>query len=127
MTKDSLGFLKAIFLFSLIVAAAAYVCFITFLGDKVNHITWIIFFYFIIITVAFHLGLLNSSKGKPQGFVRYYMGATTLKLFIHLITLLLYCLFNREEAVRFIVTFLIYYLVYTGFEVAVAMKKFRKN
>jgi hypothetical protein len=127
MRTDFLKFLKVIFIFSAIVAAANLVYSIMLSGQNVPNHSWLIFFYFILGTSVFHLGLLRSSMGKPQGFVRYYMGATTLKLMVHVVFILLFCLFNRDEAVRFIVTFLIFYLLYTVFEVAFAATKFRKN
>ena len=103
MRKDFLRFLKAIFIFSLVVSAILYVASTGFAENKINHITWFIFFYFILVTSVFHMGLLKSSQGRPQAFVRYYMGATTFKLFIHVIVILMYCLFNREDAIRFII------------------------
>jgi len=121
-----LEFLKAIFIFSLVAAGIIYLLSFGRYGSGINSITWCILLYFLITTLVFHYGLLSASSGKPQKFVRYYMGATTLKLFLHVAVLLLYCLFNRNEAVHFIVTFLVIYLFYTVFEVVMAAKQFRK-
>ncbi len=126
MRKDFLSFLKAISIFSIAVAAITFVASLSFTADKINYVTWFILFYFVVITAVFHFGLLKSSLGRPQVFVRYYMGATTFKLFIHVIVILVYCLFNRNDAVRFIITFLVLYILYTVFEVWVAAKRFRK-
>ena len=126
MRKDFLSFLKAIFIFSLIIGCAIYGASLFLPGGTIKTISWILFSYFILLTIVFHYGLLSSSKGKPQAFIRYYMGATTFKLFIHIIVILIYCLLNRDNAVQFIVTFLIYYLFYTGFETIYAVKKFRR-
>jgi hypothetical protein len=126
MQKDFLSFLKAIFIFSIIVGVATFGMSVILPGGNIKIITWIILGYFILLTIVFHYGLLSSSKGKPQAFIRYYMGATTFKLFIHIIVILVYCLLNRDRAVPFIVTFLIYYLLYTGFETIYSVKKFRR-
>jgi len=126
MQKDFLSFLKAIFIFSLILSVFIYLASLFFSSVKIDSITWIILSYFFILTLIFHYGLLRSSQGKPQGFIRYYMAATTFKLFVHIIVLSLYCLFNRQEAVRFIITFLIFYVLFTVFEVTLAAKKFKK-
>ncbi len=125
MRKDFLTFLKAILIFSTIIALG--ILSISFATDRITSVMWVIFIYFIFITSVFHFGLLKSSEGKPQGFVRYYMGATTFKLMVHVMVILLYCLLNREQAVPFIVSFLIFYVLYTAFEVALAVKKFRKQ
>jgi hypothetical protein len=126
MQKDFIPFLKAIFIFSFIVGLLAFVFSVFLPENKVNAITWFQLLYFIFITLIFQLGLLKSSKGRPQSFVRYYMGATAFKLFVHVIIILMYCLFNRNDAVRFILTFLIFYIFYTVFEVAFAAQRFRK-
>jgi hypothetical protein len=126
MRKDLVNFLKAISIFSLITGTLIYAASISVAAGRINHITWFIFLYFILITVIFHYGLLRSSQGNPQAFVRYYMGATTLKLFIHVIVILMYSLFHKEQAVHFIVTFLVIYILYTAFEAVLAVKKFRK-
>jgi len=127
MQKDFLRFLKAIFIFSAIVACGLYVVSIYSPAGTITKISWILFFYFLLITIVFHYGLLSSSVGKPQAFIRYYMGATTFKLFIHIFVILIYGLLRRETAVRFIITFLVFYFLYTGFETIYAAKKFRKN
>lgn len=92
----------------------------------VNSATWMIYSYFIALTFAFHFGLVRSSRGKPAEFIRYYMASTTLKLMLHMGVVLLYSLFNRKLAVLFIITFLVFYLLFTAFEVAVVWKKFRR-
>ncbi len=126
MRKDFLSFLKAIFIFSIIISAIVFIVSFSLAEDKIDHLTWLVLFYFVLITTGFHFGLLKASEGRPQVFIRYYMGATTFKLFIHVIVILMYCLFNRNDAVRFIITFLILYLLYTVFETVLATKKFRK-
>jgi len=127
MQRDFLNFLKAILVFSLLIAGLIYWSSLTFFAGKINHITWLLFGYINVLILLFHAGLLRAARGKPQAFVRYYMGATTFKLLIHIVVILLYCLFNRSEAVRFIVTFLIFYILFTGFEVVIAARKFGRQ
>jgi hypothetical protein len=81
-------------------------------------IRWAIFGYFSFITFVSHFGLVTATKGRTQTFIRYYIGATTLKLIIHLAVMILFSLFYRQYAVRFIFTFFINYIVFTVFEVA---------
>ncbi len=93
--------------------------------ESVDIITWLLLFYFLFITFVFHFGLVHASKGRPQVFVRYYMASTTFKLLLHMGIILIYALFNKTDAVRFITSFLIFYVIFTAFEVAVAWKQFR--
>ncbi len=96
-------------------------------ADLVDSVTWILLVYFVVITFAFHYGLVYSSKGRPQVFIRYYMATTTFKLLLHMGVIIIYALFNKTDAIRFISSFLIFYLIFTGFEVALAWKQFRKD
>ena len=93
--------------------------------EYVNGTSWAIYFYFVVVTVLFHFGLLRSSEGRPQVFVRYYIGTTTFKLMLHLGILVLYSLFNKPDAMRFIFTFMIFYFLFTVFEVMLVWRKFR--
>lgn len=93
--------------------------------ESVDIITWTLLFYFLFVTLIFHFGLVHASKGRPQAFVRYYMASTTFKLLLHMGIILIYALFNKTDAVRFISSFLIFYIIFTAFEVAVAWKQFR--
>ena len=127
MRNDFFRFLKAMLFFSVGAAAILFFLSATFLSPKIDVVSWLILGYFVLTTTFFHFGLLRSSKGKPQEFVRFYMGGTTLKLLLHIIVLFIYCLLNRTDASRFIMTFLIFYILFTVFETTVAAKKFRSK
>jgi hypothetical protein len=94
--------------------------------EWVGNSSWAMLAYFFVLTAAFHWGLLGSSKGNPLAFIRYYMGATSFKLLIHLGILVLYAFFFGQHVVRFIVTFLFGYVLYTGLEVFLSWKRFRR-
>lgn len=120
------SFLKSISFFTLAFAVFIFILTLTNAGAYIDSLTWMILAYFILLTCVFHYGLLISSKGNPQQFVRYYMGATSFKLLIHLVVLIIYCLFHRSEAVRFIISFALFYFVFTVFEFAAVRKTFKK-
>src|SRR4051812_28237676 len=92
----------------------------------IDSVTWAIFGYFTLLTAGFHYGLTKAAKGRPQQFVRYYMGATSFKLLIHVIVLIIYCIFHRNDAVRFIITFAVCYLAFTVFEFFAVKRSFNK-
>lgn len=79
--------------------------------------------YFFLLSAVFHYGLVRASAGRPAVFVRYYMGATTLKLFIHLGVLLVFAFLHREKLFPFAITFLCQYLLFTVFEVISAFRQ----
>lgn len=80
--------------------------------------------YFFLLTAVFHYGLVRAAAGKPAVFIRYYMGASTFKLFIHLGVLVGFAFLHREALFSFAITFMTYYLLFTVFEVIMA---FRQN
>ena len=95
--------------------------------EFIDSLTWVVLGYFILVTTIFHAGLVYYSKGRPQVFIRYYMATTTFKLLLHMGIIVIYALFNKEDAIRFISSFLIFYIIFTAFEVSVAWKQFRTN
>ena len=80
-------------------------------------VTWGIFFYFCILTLLFHFGIVKTTQSRPQVFIRYFMAATSIKLLLHLGVIVVYSITHREHATRFIIEFMIMYLLFTVFEV----------
>ncbi len=78
----------------------------------------------IMTTVVFHNGLARAAVKSGQAFVRYFMGATSVKLLVFMMIIVVYALLNRESAFGFILHFFIFYLLYTVFEVYFAYKNF---
>ena len=79
--------------------------------------------YFFTVTALLHYGMMRSSAGRPAVFIRFFMGATTLKLFLHFGILVVFAFLNKDQLFPFAITFLTYYLLFTAFEVMVAFKK----
>jgi hypothetical protein len=98
------------------------------LEGRISNITYGVLGYFTLFTLLFQFGLWKSSLGKPDQFIRYYMGATALKFMLHLAVILVYCLLiNREQAVPFIINFAVFYLVFTVFESVISIRQFGKK
>ena len=118
-------YLLSFFLFLILISAATYFVSQNNLPE-IKNMRWGMIVYFAILTLAFHAGLEASSKGKPQVFIRYYMGATSFKLLIHLGVILVFAFTNKALAVPFIVSFLVYYFFFTVFDVGMSWRRFRK-
>lgn len=76
-----------------------------------------------LIPVYFFLfGLLEISifdvcrKNAPQKLLMLYMGMKSMKMLISVIFLAVYCLAVREEAIVFLMTFVVYYIIYLIYE-----------
>jgi hypothetical protein len=127
MLKELSSFVKALLIFSTIIAITGYIIATIFLKDYFQPLFWSVLIFFIITTFAFHYGLVKSCKGDPKLFFRYYMAATGIKLFGYMIIIIGYALINRNQAAPFIITFLILYFFYMTFEVVVSYKILRKK
>lgn len=82
---------------------------------------------FILVTLVFHLGLKKSFEKNSKVFIRYYMGATGLKLLLFLIIILIYAFINKAGAVGFALCFFFYYFTFTAFEVVIANTQFGRD
>ena len=76
------------------------------------------------VTISFHFGLMRAGERGDQAFIRFFMGATAVKLFLYMVIMIGYALFNKETAVGFIIHLFLFYLLYTAFEVASVYHKF---
>lgn len=88
---------------------------------------WAIQLIMIAITIVFHLGLMRAGRSGDQAFVRFFMGATGLKMLVFMVLLIGYSMLNKATAVPFIVNFFLFYLLYTVFEVSLVYKKFSSS
>jgi len=87
---------------------------------------WALWGFFVVSTAAIHYVLVKISEKNPKLFVGYFMGITAVKLFGYLIIITIYALLKREAALGFTMQFLVLYLLYSGFEVVMLMKHFKK-
>ena len=122
------SFLLKLFLFSMLIAAADY-CWQHFMGEQfpVRHL-WYILIFFIAATLVFHFLTLKAAAGAPKNFVRYYMGATGLRLLIYVVVIFVYRLSEgKEAAIPFAIAFMAHYFFFTVFEVVMLLKQLKKN
>ena len=84
---------------------------------------WVFFF---VSTAVIHYILVTVSEKEPRKFVGYYLGITGMKLFVYLILIVIYALIKKEAALGFTLWFLVLYLLYSGFEVVVLLRHFKK-
>lgn len=114
-------------LFSLILSALDF-CWIRFapVGKHIPHVWWMILF-FIGMTVLFHFLSLRSSKGKPQAFIRFYMGSTAFRLFLYVMIIAAYRFYDKSQLIPFALGFMAHYFLFTVFEVPILLKELRKS
>ena len=84
---------------------------------------FIVLFFFIITLLTMFI-VLREDKGKEEKkFVSSYMLSRVIKLLSCLIFLLVYVLVKKEDAMRFAISFLAIYFLYSIFEVFLLKKE----
>ena len=89
-------------------------------------------FYFIQALIIFvaaliHMGLEQAGRKGDKYFVRFYMASSAVKLFAYMFVMVVFAIFNHEQAFGFILHFLMLYLLYTALEVGVYYKRFGRK
>jgi hypothetical protein len=117
MNREYISFLRsfAVFFFLVLLAGILWNTFLPAGWKSYYH--WELLALFSMVTLAAHFYLLYKIAGKPQAFIRTYMGLTMTRLLLYLIIVFLFIYFNRARAVNFTVTFMVYYIIFTAFEV----------
>jgi hypothetical protein len=80
--------------------------------------------FFMTFTLLMHRYLLVSTEGNPKRFVFSFMLITTVKILLYLAIMLIYVLFNRPDAIGFIIAFFVNYFLFTAFELNTVIKLF---
>ncbi|TAL58400.1 MAG: hypothetical protein EPN85_11695 [Bacteroidetes bacterium] len=120
------NFIIKLSIFTLMVATINF-CWIRFapLEKHVPHI-WFMVAFFALITILFHYFSLNASKGRPQDFIRFYMGSTALRLFLYLLAIVTYRFYDKPTLIPFALGFMAHYFLFTVFEVPILLKELKK-
>lgn len=88
---------------------------------------WQMIAFFAIMTALFHFLSLKASRGKPQMFIRFYMGATAARLLVYMLVIFLYRFHDKSTLTPFALGFMAHYFLFTAFEVPVLLKELRKE
>jgi len=116
-------FLRSLIIFTALLSLAAGILSFTLPEKYFAQQIWMILIYFLAISAIFQLVLARNTNENGQKYVRAFMAGTTIKLFIHVIALLIFAFLNSEKAVPVIITFFSCYLLFTIFEVTLQLKK----
>lgn len=72
--------------------------------------------FFFAVSAIVHRFLLKEID-NPKKFVMRFMMTTTMKLLLYLSVILTFVLLNKSQAVAFVIAFLLFYIIFTVFEV----------
>lgn len=102
---------------SLILFIAGFFLFITILKEYFSFSFPVLLLVIFLITVLFHRYLIRSAGENSKKFPARFLGATGIKMGFYMILIILYVVLDRENAVPFLLVFMIIYLTFTIFEV----------
>lgn len=118
------SFLIRLLVFSALIAGALWLWNAFAPVQRTLSLSWALLGFFVAITALVHYRLLRSGEGDPKAFVRQFMGLTSLKLLVYLLLIVFYAFSYKNTASVFILHFLVFYLLFTTFEVVLLYKHF---
>lgn len=109
--------LKKLLFFTLIIAAVTYAATFIIPDQYITPVLPFIVVFYFAITLLGQLIIQRYKNLRPRKYINVFMLLTFGRLMLLLMVLLLYILLFREDAKVFAITFLIYYFIFTVFEV----------
>lgn len=83
--------------------------------------------FFFSISLLSNLWLLSVPAENPNKFIRIFMMATFLKFFLYIIVLVAYVMLQRDDAVRFMFSFLVLFVLFLVFDVIILLQTLPKK
>lgn len=117
MKTQKNNFTTRLLVFTLVLAMMAYGLGYILPQNYLSPVLFLLFPFFFSATAIMFLMLAKTIEKKPNSFINLFMIATFLKLMVYMAVLLAYTFTHKEDAVPFIMSFFILYVMFTVFEV----------
>ena len=115
-------YLIRLLLFSAGIALVAFALYSTVLSKFYLTIFPYILLFFTAVSLISHYVLIKAGQSRITKFSTSFMGATSFKLFLYLIFIIAYLLIDKSNALVFVLTFFVIYLLFTIFETSALLK-----
>jgi hypothetical protein len=92
-----------------------------------NPLTFHLLGFFFLIMIISHYVSLKVMGNNVQKFIRTYMLSAVSRLMLYMIIILIYIFKNPQQTMNFVVTFFVFYVVFTTFEVREISKAIKKS
>ncbi|MCB9016435.1 MAG: hypothetical protein H6541_11610 [Lentimicrobiaceae bacterium] len=83
---------------------------------------YLLVFFTAATLISFYF-LQKKIESTPSGFVTAFMANSIIRLLGYLIVIVVYAFTNKPDAVNFIISFFILYVIFTAFEVTFFLRK----
>lgn len=122
MENNFSKFLKGLTTFSLVILGIGVVVFLTIFKKHFLIIFPFVLLFYYASTLLLHRYMLKITRNDVSRFSFKFMMLSFLKMFIYIIFGVLYIIFDEENAVNFLIVYLILYVAYAVYEVKSVMK-----
>lgn len=123
ITKYSIG----LTILSLIVGVGGFYVLYSVLNSPITGVYPFLVCFVFTVTLFMHIILARAVNQKPAAFINRFMLGSSVKLFVYLIFMVVYALLKREQAVHFVLTFFLLYIIYTFYDITMSNRFFRKG
>ncbi|MBP7506885.1 MAG: hypothetical protein KA807_03620 [Prolixibacteraceae bacterium] len=114
-------FIKGLTTYTLIILGIGLILFLTVLKSYFLPILPFVLLFYYVSTLVLHKFMLQISQKDISKFSFKFMMLSLIKMFIYIIFGVLYIIFDEENAVIFLVVYLILYVAYAVYEVRSVM------
>ena len=121
MENGFLKFVKGLTKYTLIIFGVGALLFLTVFRQYFLVILPVILLFYYASTLILHKYMLRISQNDISRFSFKFMLLSLIKMFIYIIFGVLYIIFDEENAVIFLIVYLILYVVYAVYEVRSVM------
>lgn len=115
-------FLKGLSTFTLIILGIGTVLFLSIFKKHFLIVFPFVLVFYYLSTLLLHRYMLKITRKDVSGFSFKFMMLSFLKMFIYIIFGVFYIIFDEENAVNFLIVYLILYVVFAVYEVRSVMK-----
>ncbi|HNW68927.1 MAG TPA: hypothetical protein PKI01_00895 [Bacteroidales bacterium] len=113
--------------FSILLEIIAVIMTVSMSGEIITPALPFLVPFFFSVSILSNLWLLSVPAENPNKFVRIFMMATFLKFFLYIIVLVAYVMLQRDDAVRFMFSFLVLFVLFLVFDVIILLQSLPKK
>lgn len=117
MNTDTRIFNRQLIILALITGAVMVLLMFTLPDKYVSPALPYLLIFHTVVTLLSYQFIITKSKGSPRKFINIYLANTTIKLVLFLAIIFVYSIVYFHDAVNFVVSFFIFYVIFTAFEV----------
>jgi|WetSurMetagenome_2_1015567.scaffolds.fasta_scaffold212702_2 hypothetical protein len=121
MKNNFFTFIKGLTLYTLLILVLGTVLFLTVLKSYFLPILPFVLFFYYVSTLVLHKFMLQISQKDISRFSFKFMMLSLIKMFIYIVFGVLYIVIDEENAVIFLIVYLILYVAYAVYEVRSVM------